>query len=635
MCGFIGQFNVKRSPDDFNIIKSASECLNCRGPDQKGFYKSDNFVLATRRLSINNISNLNADQPFVRENIFIGFNGEIFNYKSIAIKYLNNSDENLTEIELIYFLYKKYHTNFFKLLNGQFSIVIYDSNKNILILSRDPLGIRPLYYVIKNQFIIFSSSTQSIHQTKLIEKSIDQLSLNISHLMWAPLPNSSIYKDIKQVDLGSFVKIKLQNNRFEMTEEKYWEWEQILKNSNVKSKFSIEDYLDDFKLELEKSIDRQSMSDTGYSIYLSGGIDSSVIATYLSTKKTKPDTFSVFFNDSDYDESKKISHLLKQTNLNNYSLKISDDDISDNFTQGVKAIDSPIFRTAPIPMYLLSKQVKQKGHKVVLSGEGADELLFGYDLFREIKIKKFVLDNSGNKKRRLLYDNLYQYLPQFKNTKYRKFVIDYMLNVKSPDPFFDFMSTRIVNNYSTLEYLNENLFEESIKLIKEYLPNSFDSWDELIKAQYIEIVFLLHGYLLSSQADRVSMANSIEGRYPYLDLEFIKFVITKIPLQLKLNGNNFKYILKKAYEDLIPGSIINSPKIAYQSPEARVFFENSRLKKQFMHLDNPKDNVYEFYNYKKTQKLINKLSTSNPNSRIGFRDNMSCVMLLSLSKIIK
>ena len=171
--------------------------------------------------------------------------------------------------------------------------------------------------------------------------------------------------------------------------EKYWEWEQILKNSNVKSKFSIEDYLDDFKLELEKSIDRQSMSDTGYSIYLSGGIDSSVIATYLSTKKTKPDTFSVFFNDSDYDESKKISHLLKQTNLNNYSLKISDDDISDNFTQGVKAIDSPIFRTAPIPMYLLSKQVKQKGHKVVLSGEGADELLFGYDLFRELIVTKW------------------------------------------------------------------------------------------------------------------------------------------------------------------------------------------------------------------------------------------------------
>ena len=635
MCGFIGQFHLGNSSDYINKIKSASELLNCRGPDQKGFFTNDNFILSTHRLSINNISNLKAEQPFVRENISFAFNGEIFNYKSLALKYLNISDENLTEIEVIYLLYKKYNTDFFKLLNGQFSIVIYDFNKKTLILSRDPFGIRPLYYVLKNEFIIFSSSTQSIHKTNLIDKSIDKLSLNISHLMWAPLPNSSIYQDIKQVDIGSFVKIKLQNHRFEINEKKYWEWEKILNDSNIKSKFNIEDYLDDFKFELEKSINRQSMSDIGYSVYLSGGIDSSVIAKYLSTKNIKPDTFSVFFKDTDYDESKKITDLLKQTDLTNYSLEISDNDISDNFTDTVKAIDSPIFRTAPIPMYLLSQQVKKKGHKVVLSGEGADELLFGYDLFREIKIKKFVLDKNENKRRRLLYDNLYQYLPQFKNNKYRKFVVDYMLNVQSPDPFFDFMSTRIINNYSTLEYLNENLFEESIKAIKKYLPTSFDSWDDLIKAQYIEIVFLLHGYLLSSQADRVSMANSIEGRYPYLDLEFIKYIITEIPLELKLRGNNFKYILKKAYEGLIPESIVNSPKIAYQSPEARVFFKNSKLKKEFTSLEDSKNNVYEYYDYEKVQKLINKISFSKSNTRLGFRDNMSCVMLLSMSTIIK
>ena len=267
-----------------------------------------------------------------------------------------------------------------------------------------------------------------------------------------------------------------------------------------------------------------------------------------------------------------------------------------------------------------------------MTGEGADEILFGYDIFREQNIIDFINSKPNSKWRYKIFDNFYSYLPQFKNHRYRKLAIESLMHEGDYD-VLNPIKSRIANNLRTLKMLDispdkisesiQNLIEEYKVRIKNY------HLDKLDIIQLFEIENLLSGYLLTSQGDRVSMANSVESRYPYLDLEFVKYTLT-IPREFKLKATNFKRILRESYSGLIPDEIVRAPKIAYQAPEARAILNSTYIKDLMINNDNP---IYNYYSHERLQKVMKRIMNSH-GSRGGFCDNMLLCISCSLAAIL-
>ena len=332
-------------------------------------------------------------------------------------------------------------------------------------------------------------------------------------------------------------------------------------------------------------------------------------------------------------DSTKI--LVNKLNTNHHPLRINNKDISQNFSQAVNHAETFLFRTAPVPMYLLSKFVNKLGFKVIYSGEGADEILFGYDLFFENRIRNFWKRKSNSKIRPLLLKKLYHYLPQYRNDRYFELIKDfYKLNLKSNSIFYSHLvrwqQYDLVSSFFNLNEVKKN------KLQKEFLlslPNSFKKISSDKKAQYLEISTLLSNYLLSSQGDRMSMANSVEGRYPFLDENFVSNM-SKIDTNLLAPSINSKKLFREAFKNKLPQKILNRPKIAYQAPEAKCFVDKNFTSNNMTEL---MDNINELNLINKNNyfNLIKKFKDENSSKRMGFRENMAIIIGLSYSSLNK
>ena len=370
------------------------------------------------------------------------------------------------------------------------------------------------------------------------------------------------------------------------------------------------------------------MSDVGIGCYVSGGIDSSVTAFELNNLHKNLRTYSIEFKDQQYNESSNQLLITQQLRSEHRKIVISDNNIGKHFPIVSKFIQQPFFRTAPIPLFLLSGLAHQDNQKVIMTGEGADEMLFGYDIFREQSCISFINKKPDSKWRYRSIDQLYAYLPQFKNPRYRKLAIETLMR-EGDFSILNPLKSRISNNLRSLAIshaVDSNLVIE--ELIDEYISDSdYKSLDEIDRIQKFEIDNLLGGYLLSSQGDRVSMANSVEGRYPYLDLEFVKY-LSSIPREWKLKGNFFKRILRNSYKNLLPTKIVDSPKIAYQAPEARAILSNLEILDSLQDRNNP---IYEFYSYEKLKKVIIRIKDNDNSSRGSFSDNLLICVCASMS----
>tara|TARA_Y100001968_G_C19445610_1_gene765227 strand:- start:1882 stop:3810 length:1929 start_codon:yes stop_codon:yes gene_type:complete len=642
MCGFVGAFSIKGvNKSNLSNIENALKTFENRGPDEQTTISSDNCILGFNRLAINDLNS--GTQPR-RFSFYQGedpqdllcFNGEIFNYKELERQYLK-PPYSRDEVGVLVDLYRALSTRIFSLLNGQFSIIIYNSLEKRLIISRDPFGIRPLFYSFTSdkQSIYFSSDIRALDSLG-VDKSFDPYELARIHLTWSTAKDKTIWQNIRQVEIGTFITITLSdNNTFKENTDSFWSWPEIISNQSrdQETKITGQD-CDQFRYIFNKSILSQTMSDVGYCSYLSGGIDSSVIAYELSSLPSNLKTFSVTFDDDQYDESFKQKLVANHLNTNHFPLPISDTNITKAFKEAVYNIQQPFFRTAPIPLMLLAKELKIKGEKVVLTGEGADEILLGYDIFRESECVEFVKSNPDSKWRYHIFDSLYSYLPQFKNPRYRRLAVDTLMR-EGDFSILKPIQSRLSNNFRSLMSFKDS--EKIGKLVLENLINEYYQYtnnyelDNIDIIQLFEINNLLSGYLLSSQGDRVSMASSIEGRYPFLDLDFVKYSFT-IPRKHKLHANKFKRILKESYKDKLPEEIINAPKIAYQSPEARSIIKVPGMMEAFK---NSNSKIYETYDYNKVDKIISRIADSDLNSKRGsFGDNLTMCILGSLSLLL-
>jgi asparagine synthase (glutamine-hydrolysing) len=622
MCCIYGIFSKKKPSGELTALsRNALNLTKYRGPDKTEIVTSKNFSCGVNRLAIESLKF--GSQPIEDERYIAGFNGEIFNYKDLIKEFKLPNIKS--EIQLILCLWKEKKENFISLMQGQFAIFIFDKLREDIFLFRDPFGIRPVFYsIFENQFI-FCSEIKGIIRSNLEGYCIDEKSIAQTCMFWTNIGTQTSFKNIFSLPSGHYLKWNLNKKIL----KRHYIFPTLKKKINNFEDVSL-------KAILERAVKNQIHGEVEYGCYLSGGIDSSILASLLSKEK-RIKTFSISFDHDEYDESYFQNLMSKKINSEHYNLIINEKMIADNFEKTVYHAETLLFRTAPVPMYLLSKLVKENNIKVVYSGEGADEILFGYDIFFENRIRKFWKKNPNSLIRPQLLKKLYGYLPQFKNSRYFSIIKDFYNSTLEEESIFyshlvRWSQFKHVSSFFNLSKENEN--EENILSdFKKTLPDGYKFLNDDNKNQYIEINTLLSNYLLSSQGDRMSMANSVEGRFPYLDENLVLFATSAGCKKLAPNLDA-KKMLKNSFKNIIPRDILDRPKVAYQAPEARSFVNETFTSKI---VEDIMDNIHylPYVNEKNFLNLISKLKDPYSSKRVGFRENMAFIIILSYFSLNK
>lgn len=581
MCGITGKINLTSKHEiRESDIRQMLAILRHRGPDEFGIYLDDDAGLGSARLSIIDLSS--GQQPISNEDetIWIVFNGEIFNYVELRpeLEKRGHQFSTNTDTEVIVHLYEDYGPDCLKYLNGQFSIALWDVRTSTLFLARDRVGIRPLFYTVTDGALIFGSEIKSLLCDPRVEAHIDPVALSQTFTYWSPLSPKTIFSGISEIPPAHYLLARDGQVKI----EQYWNLEfpeiQNEAASSATSTRSIADYVEEFKQLLVDATQIRLRADVPVGAYLSGGLDSSTTAAIIRNyTHNRLDTFSIAFSDPEYDEGEFQLLMARELGTDHHIVYATHEEIGRVFPDVIWHTEIPIMRTSPAPLFLLSKLVREHNYKVVMTGEGADEFLAGYNIFKEAKIRRFWAKQPDSQLRPLLFRKLYQYISDLahSNDAYLKsFFGEGYLNVDAPD-YSHFIRWR--NNRRTLRFLTDEMRQAADQnAMKEapYYPPEFMRWDPLHRAQYLEITIFLSQYLLSSQGDRMGMAHSVEGRFPFLDYRVVEYC-NKLPTDMKLRGLTEKYLLKKLASQWLPPEIWKRPKRPYRAPIHKSFFNQN------------------------------------------------------------
>ncbi len=573
MCGIAGIASNRNhiNKREANLEQMVGS-LHHRGPDECGLFHDDKCAMGMARLSIIDLSG--GSQPISNEdqNLWIVFNGEIFNYpelrndlKQRGHKFATNSDT-----EVIIHCFEEYGTDFVHHLNGQFAIAIWNRKEQRLTLARDRIGIRPLFYTLKNHRLLFASEMKSLFANGSIRPEILPSGLADIFTFWVNIPPETIFKDIKELPPGHILLF----DRNGLKIRKYWDYT-FPEDSDgfVRSEKQAKDRL---KSLLFDSVTLRLRADVPVAAYLSGGIDSSIISALVKRYHNNDlITFSVAFKDQAFDERAFQEQMVKEIGTSHHMLEVGPKEIAQDFIQVIWFSERPLMRTAPAPLFSLSRMVRQTGIKVVLTGEGADEFFGGYNIFKEEKLRRFLAKRPDSKCRPLLFARLYPYIlksPGALNPFWQAFFTKHLTDLANPyySHLLRWENTAHIKNLFSPSIREEFDLKRQFQKLDAYCSPSLMKWHPLNRAQYIEAHLFLNGYLLSSQGDRMMMGNAVEGRFPFLDHRLVEFTARLHP-ELKIRGLKEKYILKKSFEALIPKSIVNRPKQPYRAPIVEVF----------------------------------------------------------------
>ena len=629
MCGIAGFFNFQTSKQDQSkaILIRMLTRIKHRGPDQSGIYLSNSIGLGSVRLSVLDLNTGTMPISNSDDSLWIVFNGEIFNHIELR-KELESKNHKFTtnsDTEVVVHLYEEYGPEFVHKLNGQFSIAIWDKNNEELFLARDRVGIRPLYYSEVGKTLVFASEIKSMLEFPDFKPKLSAKAISEYFTFWTSLSPHTVFEDVYEVPPGSYMIIRKHSKKTTTY------WELPLYKPNEYKFTEIEEAAKEFETIFADAVKLRLKADVQVAAYLSGGLDSSVTTSFI--KEISPNnlqTFSIGFTDKDYDESSYQNIAADYFKTEHQSIVCGPNDIADSFKDVVWHSEAPLLRTAPVPMSLLAKSVRNQNIKVVITGEGADELLGGYNIFKEAKIRRFWAKDPASKYRPLLLKKLYPYLPQMKNANNNvlKMFFGYKL-LETASPVYSHLlrwnNTSRINNYLSKDYRDAIGDYNPIAEIEQKFDERLKGLDSLAKAQWIEINIFMSGYLLSSQGDRMGMAHSIEGRYPFLDHRVIEFCMSLHP-DLKLNGLNEKYLLKKLMKDRLPDVILNRPKQAYRAP-IRSTFTSDDLPLYLKDMLSEKAIMEAgIFNPDHVNQLLNKMNSKNQVSEI---DEMAVTAILS------
>jgi asparagine synthase (glutamine-hydrolysing) len=572
MCGIAGICAANGHRVEPERLASMIVMLDHRGPDGRGMHVEPAAGLAHARLSVIDVGG--GAQPMSNEDgsLWITFNGEIFNYLELREDLLARGHHfaSLSDTEVILHLYEELGADAVQKLNGQWAFAIWNARSRTLFLSRDRLGVRPLFYTQCGDHFLFASEVKALFAHPGVQREIDPLGLDNVFTFWTTLPPRTIFKGINELPPGH--SLTWRNGHVSV--ERHWQPAFAPRESSVTSAAEERERLLDL---LTGATRLRLRSDVPVGAYLSGGLDSSVVTSLAVRLSSAPvRTFSIAFGDAEFDESSHQQQVVKALGTDHHEVRCSHDDIARVMPEVVWHAETPLLRTSPAPMYLLAQAVRQDGYKVVLTGEGADEVLGGYDIFKEAKVRRFWAKFPESTRRALLVKRLYPYLPALQRqpaASLRAFFDD--ARGDAAHPCFSHLPRWRVT--SRLKMLLSDGVRSAIGAydgradIASQLPAGFGAWDPFCQAQYLEMTQLLPGYILSSQGDRVAMAHGVESRFPFLDPELVQFAST-LPPTLKMKALNEKYLLKQAARGLVPPAVWQRSKQPYRAPGAAVFF---------------------------------------------------------------
>ncbi len=628
MCGIAGIYRSAGGPPEDIILRRMLHKLRHRGPDEFGIFLDDRIGLAHSRLSIIDLST--GQQPMCNEDgsLWIVFNGEIFNYVELRKDLIARGHEFRTgsDTEVILHLFEDKGSSALADLNGQFAFAIWDVRRQELFLARDRMGIRPLLYTRAGNEWVFGSEAKAIFSHPEVCRHLDPIALDDIFTFWFPISPKTVFEGIYELPPAHFLTINAGGAAI----SRYWE----LPGETDPNGLHDVDYYSDRLRELMVDATRlQLRADVPVGAYLSGGLDSSVIASLI--RNYTPNslrTFSIRFEDPEFDESDKQMIMSEYLGTQHSGISCGYADIAEAFPKVVWHTEAPIVRTAPVPLFLLSRLVRESNYKVVLTGEGADEILAGYDLFKEAKVRRFIEACPDSRIRPLLLQKLYPYLrtSPTRSAAYAKAFFGAPIEPFSREFYSHaprWNMTSMIKAFYSSELRRNLVSSNPAERILQFFEKGIRSkaLDALTWSQEIEIKTLLPSYLLSSQGDRMLMGNSVEGRFPFLDHRVVEFAM-KTPPNIRMKGLTEKYVLRKSMAAHLPKKIREMVKQPYRAPDAKCFFGNGSgsLVDEFLSRECIARSGY--FDPIQTEKLVAKCRRS---STIGFKDNMAFIGILS------
>ena len=576
MCGIAGI--VSDSPGSLEHIDTMLDTLVHRGPDGGGVHVAPGAVLGHVRLSIIGLDSGAQPMTIPGTGCWITYNGECFNYRELRreLEILGMRFRTESDTEVVLAAFVQWGPACLERFNGQFAFAVWDERTRSLFLARDRVGIRPLYYTRTQEGFLFASEPKALFAHPGADRVPDPEGLAQVFTLWGPMAPRTVFAGVHQLEPGHWMLLSDRGIRT----VRYWS----LPEGPDRFRFArIEEAVEELSFLMNDAVRIRLRSDVEVGAYISGGLDSSIIAMHAARHVGGMRTFSLGFSDSGFDESGFQDTLFNRLGVGNRRMSITEESIRSGLERFVHHCECPVLRTAPVPMMLLSGLVRDAGVKVALTGEGADELFGGYNIFKEARVRMFWARQPESSWRGGLVRRLFPYV--FKDPRAGRLLHHfYASTLDRPEDLLFSHRVRWERSAGNLSFFRPDVLQkvefmpgdkgaDSVSGTPSFLdPCGFAAVDPYLsqrdsfsRAQSLETSTFLSSYLLSSQGDRPAMANSVEIRLPFLDPRIMELAFS-LPSRWKMRGLNEKYILKKTFGPMLPKSIASRTKHPYRAP---------------------------------------------------------------------
>jgi asparagine synthase (glutamine-hydrolysing) len=583
MCGIAGILALEGGlPPRDDELRAMARQLRHRGPDGEGFWRDAGIGLAHTRLSIIDLQG--GAQPIGNEDesVQVVFNGEIFNYVELRkeLEGRGHRFSTKTDTEVIVHLYEDHGEDFVDHLNGQFAIALWDRKRRKLILVRDRVGMLPLFYARLPGRIIFASEVKALLPI-LGSPRLDPIALDQIMTFWSPVSPRTLFEGVEQLPPGRMMVVRDGT----ACVHQYWDWRfpEVPGEYWSAPEEELSDRLRDLLLD---AVRLRLRADVPVGAYLSGGLDSSALVSLIHNhSESHLRTFSIGFESESLDESAYQRLMIEHIGADHSGITCSRADVAQHFLDMVLHAETAVLRTAPTPMKLLSRLVREQGYKVVLTGEGSDEVLGGYDVFKEAKVRYFWSRHPDSLWRPILLKRLYPYLDLPADSANQYLQDFFGIGIDEPEsPLFAHLPRWEMTAKAKVFFSEEfaaHLNGSAMHAIAATVPTEAANWHPFNRGQYVEAKSLMDGYLLSSQGDRMLMANSVEGRFPFLDHRVIEFA-NRLDPRMKMKVLTEKHLLKRAMAPYLPPAILARPKQPYRAPDAAAFVAHDEFRAPYV-----------------------------------------------------
>jgi asparagine synthase (glutamine-hydrolysing) len=575
MCGIAG-FTTSTEPRAAveARLRSMVASLHHRGPDAQRAVLLDGVALGHTRLSIVDLASGHQPMHDPEHGLTVVFNGEIFNPAKPRSQLGHWRFRTRSDTEVILAAFDAWGIECVRRFVGQFAFALWDARNKHLWLARDRVGIRPLFYARTGpRELAFASEAKALFASGLVEPKLDACAIAQTLSLWAPVSPRSMFEGVKQLPPGH---VALYAHGV-YSERRYWNLD--LSDELVDRSLTFSDALGSVDAALNDALRLRLRADVPVAAYLSGGLDSSLLCSLAQRQLGGSlQTFSVSFEQARFDERSFQREVADGLRTRHAEVPVSDADIGALLPKVVWHAEQVLLRSAPAPFFALSRLVRSHGTKVVLTGEGADEVFLGYDVFKETAVRRFWSRAPQSLARPRLFSRLYPYLPVSQQSP-EVLKTFFGQGLEQPDALDFSHQIRWSNSGRVARFFSPDFVSQldgfdPVSSLLATVPEEVRHWRPQARAQYLEFNTLLSGYLLSAQGDRMLMSNSVEGRFPFLDHRLIE-LSARLPDSFKLRGLDEKFILKRLGAQRVPPSVLQRTKFPYRAPAAEALVGRS------------------------------------------------------------